>query len=355
MKTIKLREKKNKKSITFYFDTYENGRRSKETLPFKAPISKDPASKALAKEARLAASMLLSKRNIDNLNGITQKKMSSNISVKEYFKEYQEKYDKKDLRNIKGVCNIFIKILISINIEEIQMRELKEEHIIKLKDFLIKNHRGEGPASYFARLKKVLKTAVKEKVIIEDPSSNVTIKRKTGVTKEVLTETEINTLFNTDLSNKMVKNAFIFSSNTGLRWVDIKELKFKHLDYKNHRLKKTQSKTEIELDVPVKEDQFKYILPPKGFDDEYVFKLPSSNSANKILRNWCKKAGINKHITWHCARHSFATIGNALNTDQFTMMKMMGLASTKYLTRYTKVSDELKQRFVDKKASLFVI
>lgn len=234
------------------------------------------------------------------------------------------------------------------------MSELGEYHVVLLKEHLMKYHKGEGAASYFARFKKVIKSAVREKVISDDPSFNITIKRKASAPKEVLTETEINILFNTDMENKTVKNAFIFSSYTGLRWVDIKELKFKHLDYDNFRLKKVQSKTDIELDVPVKDDQFKYILPTKGQDEEFVFKLPSHKTALKTLSKWCKKAGINKHITWHCARHSFATIGNELNTDQFTLMKMMGLASTKYLIRYTKVSDEQKLRMIDRRTSLSI-
>ncbi len=352
-----LRKRENKTYYSFYLDYFDkSGKRVKETLhkSIIIPKQKDPESKKLARKSQIEADKILAKRKLDMLNGVTERKYNNVITVIQYVNDFVSRYQKSDLRNIIGVFRIFEAILDQHGLTHLKMSELEEYHVVLLKEHLIKNHKGEGAASYFARFKKVIKAAVREKVISDDPSQNITLKRKASTPKAVLTETEINILFNTDIKNKTVKNAFIFSSNTGLRWVDIKELKFKHLDYLNLRLNKVQSKTDIVLDVPVKDDQFKYILPPKGEDEEFVFKLPSHNTALKTLRNWCKKAGINKHITWHCARHSFATIGNELNTDQFTMMKMMGLASTKYLIRYTKISDEQKLRMIERRTSLYI-
>jgi site-specific recombinase XerD len=355
MKSIYLRKKENNSYDCWYLHYYDKtGKRVKETLPFQIPKEKDPLSRNIARKMELEAEKILAQRKLNMLNGVTERKYNNEITVTQYVNGFISRYQKSDFRNIKGVFKIFETILDKHGLIHLKMSELEEYHIDLLKQQLMSNHKGEGAASYFARFKKVIKAAVREKVIAEDPSKNVTIKRRQSALKDILTETEIITLFNTKIMNTEVKNAFIFCCFTGLRWVDVKELKFKHLDYQNLRLKKIQSKTEIELDVPLKQNQFDFILPCKGSDDELVFKLPSHNTALKTLVKWCIKAGINKHITWHCARHSFATIANILGTDQFTMMKMMGLTSTKYLLRYTHVSDEQKLQLNDRRISLYI-
>ena len=64
-----------------------------------------------------------------------------------------------------------------------------------------------------------------------------------------------------------------------------------------------------------------------------VFKLPGSNGANNILDQWCKDAGLNKHITWHCARHSFSVLLQLKGTDLATVAGMLGHTSTKYVQK----------------------
>ena len=352
MKTFKIRDKKNKNDISLYLETYENGKRTRTTLPFKKPIGKDPLSKQLAKEVELAADKYLHDKKTEYFNGINNINTPSKIMVKDYVSTHLSKYHKKDKRNVQGVCNKFIELLRSLNIEQLKMTEIKEIHIIELKNYLLKNHKGEGPASYFARFKKVLKNAEREGIITQDPSKYITINRDSSLRKDVLTDDEIKKLYKTTTSNTQVKNAFIFCLYTGLRWVDIKDLKYKDLDYENHRMNLIQSKTGKKLNVAVKKELFDIILPKRGERDLLVFNLPSLNSANKTLKYWCKRAGIDKHITWHCGRHTFATIVNINGTDHFTIQKMMGLTSTKYLGRYTTVPDELQLRHNDKRQSL---
>ena len=81
--------------------------------------------------------------------------------------------------------------------------------------------------------------------------------------------------------------------------------------------------------------------------DELVFTLPSHTMCLKALRRWTKRAGIDKHITWHCARHSFGTNMAATAAQKGfsvrVVQEMMGHSSLRYTERYTRVVDEQKK------------
>ena len=81
--------------------------------------------------------------------------------------------------------------------------------------------------------------------------------------------------------------------------------------------------------------------------EELVFTLPSHTMALKALRRWTKFAGIDKHITFHCARHSFGTNMAATTAQKGLSIRvvqdMMGHSSLRYTERYTRVMDEQKK------------
>lgn len=67
---------------------------------------------------------------------------------------------------------------------------------------------------------------------------------------------------------------------------------------------------------------------------------------NNILRQWCNKAGITKHITFHCARHTFATMMLTLGTDLYTVSKLLGHREIGTTQIYAKIIDKNKQQAV---------
>ena len=101
----------------------------------------------------------------------------------------------------------------------------------------------------------------------------------------------------------------------------------------------TQKKTGIRIDLPLHPIIKEFLGERK---DGLVFHLPSHESANRILREWSTNAGINKHITWHCARHSFSVLLQQKGVDIATVAGMLGHTSTKYVhqnyQRYVKDS-----------------
>lgn len=89
------------------------------------------------------------------------------------------------------------------------------------------------------------------------------------------------------------------------------------------------------------------IIGAKGSkkNKDLIFHLPSHNAALSVLSHWVKRAGIDKHITWHCARHSFATlILKDGSIDLRTVSGLLGHSSLKYVEQYTRIIDDRKKK-----------
>lgn len=85
------------------------------------------------------------------------------------------------------------------------------------------------------------------------------------------------------------------------------------------------------------------LLGERKKDDNLVFdNLIYSAYHNKILHKWVEEAGIDKHITFHSARHTFATLQLTMNTDIYTVSKLLGHRHVKTTEIYAKVIDKKK-------------
>ncbi len=80
---------------------------------------------------------------------------------------------------------------------------------------------------------------------------------------------------------------------------------------------------------------------------EKIFKLPSQEMCLKALRHWTAKAGITKHITWHCGRHSFAVniLNNGANIK--TVASLLGHSGLQHTEKYTRAVDSLKEAAIN--------
>jgi integrase len=148
---------------------------------------------------------------------------------------------------------------------------------------------------------------------------------------------------NTPCLNHEVKKAFVFSLYTAFRWADIKPLVWENI--KGETVSIIQKKTGIALEIPLHKIAREIIGKPKT---GLVFNLPTPDGANKILRQWCADAKLKKHITWHCARHSFSVLMQMKGTDIATVAGMLGHTSTSYVHK-------TYQRYIKKEAQKAIL
>lgn len=347
---VTLRERKNRDgSTTLYLDVYHEGKRQREYLTHLKIIK--PAN-AIDREANKKNKDLAKKIAVQRAAELQASDYNMTADHKSktdfisYWQGYISRYTKKDKRNMEGACRAFQNYMQQEGIKSLTMKQLSEAHVKGYADYLEGNHKGEGAASYFARFKKMLKQAMREKVLLTSPAAEITVKRDESIKKNVLTLDEIKALAATDTANLELKGAFLFSCFTGLRWVDVKAMQWQHIDLKNRFLSITQAKTGINVTAPLHDTAIS-LLPEPGKPQEFIYDLPSHTGALKTLRAWVKRAGIDKDITWHCARHSFATNLITLKADVTTVSKLLGHTSLKYTQRYTHIADELKRAAVD--------
>lgn len=294
---------------------------------------------------------------LENAEGYRLKKRCD-INFLDYFRSYIDKYTKKDIRMVEIALKRFIDFLHDTPEYRKYVQKIKPEQITKdmvetFTEYLQGRSIGEGAKSIYARFKKVIKYAIEHDVMLKNPCTGIVIKVDDQLLrKEILSPEEIQRLIAThyDHENPHIRRAFILCLYCGLRYCDVRSLTFANVDYSNRLLKFEQSKTKGHsvnsgVVIPLNDGILKLIGEPSTPNnrDEVIFPLPSYEMCLKALRRWVKRAGINKHISWHCARHSFAVniLNNGANIK--TVASLLGHSGLKHTEKYTRAIDSLKQ------------
>lgn len=258
----------------------------------------------------------------------------------DYCQAYEDRYQKKDIRMIKAAVREFKEFTRE---SYLTPQQIDQSKVKGFRDYLINKYFGETPHSFFARFKKILNAATDDGLFVRSPGEKITCKATVGIPKHILMPDEIIKLASTECGNSQIKRAFLLSLNTGLRFVDIVDLKYKHVT--NGLIKKQQQKTGREVTIDLNPTAIKLIGEP-GKPDDLVFNLPSFTGCLKSIQTWATKAGINKKITWHSARHSFATILLMNKTDIKTVGNLLGHSKLEHTQKYTHIVDALKAQAV---------
>lgn len=297
---------------------------------------------------------------LENREGYRHKK-DRQINFLDYFQTYIDNYTKKDVRVLTMALNRFKDFLretpeYNKYIKAIKPEQIDEDMVMLFTEYLQGRSVGEGAKCIYQRFKKVIHYAIKHGDMIKNPCEGISIAfDKNVLRKDWLSEDEIKQLIATheDKQNQDVRRAFILSLYRGIRFCDVKDLTFANVDYSNKLLKFEQSKTKGHsaksgVVVPLDDALLNLIGEPKDDDkNALIFDLPSYTMCIKSLQRWVKHAGIEKHITWHCARHSFAT--NILNNGAniVTVAELLGHSGLKETAKYTRAVDELKRKAVE--------
>ena len=349
---VTLRKRKNADgSISLRLDIYHNGNRVIETLNHLKLSSPTTAEKREGNKELLRQAELIRATRAAELEASDYKVIrdaGKKTSVTSWMEEYINQYQKKDKRCLQGALNRFKDFLTIEKKTSITFSALDPLLIEKFIDYLESKSIGEGAISYYNRFKKMLRHAYRKKLMKEDILGLVEKKAKgKAAKKEILTSNEIKELLKTPVESPEVRRAAIFSLMTGLAWVDVKNLKWEHIDLKNKNLKNiTRSKTNEPIIVPLNDSAIK-ILGEADDDEIFVFDLPTANGANKTLKAWVKRAGINKKITYHNLRHSAGTNLAYHGVDLLTISKILAHSSTKHTMRYVDAANEMKIKAMD--------
>lgn len=347
-------------NISLYLDIYREGVRVKEYLKLyivdkpRNTIEREQNKETLrlAEEVRTMRESELNHSAFGLISPVKKR-----VNFLKYFENYIENYTKKDLRMLEACLQRFKDFLVESYptlSKSIKPEQMDKQMMKSFVEYLQSKSVGEGAKSYFQRFKKVVKHATDEEVFLRNPCDGVVCRADTkSLTKDILTIEEIQMLAKTPYQNEEIRRAFLFCLYAGLRFCDVKDLTYTNVDYSAKRIKFEQSKTKGNSSssiviIPLSNTLLTLIGDKPKNKDVKIFDLPSHTGCLKALRTWVQRAGIDKHITWHCARHSFAVnLLGEYQTDIKTVASLLGHSGLQHTEKYTRAVDSLKEKAVN--------
>lgn len=242
----------------------------------------------------------------------------------------------------------------------LKFADLNEKFCNEFKEFLLSTKSNKSSkttlaqntaVSYFNKLKATLKQAFKDGYLHSDLNEKIEPIKQEETHRNFLTIEELNSLVKTECNNPLLKRAALFSALTGLRFSDIKKLIWGELEYiegNGYFIQFKQQKTKGVEMMPISEHAYNLLGEPKEPTDKVFEGLTYSAYENKHLYQWIGAAGITKSITFHCFRHTFATLQLSMGTDIYTVSKMLGHRELKTTQIYAKIIDQTKREAANK-------
>jgi integrase len=359
--TVKLRRRAKGKMVSLYLEYYSKGKKAYEYLqlylyPKSSKLTKE--QKEHNKETELIAQSITAKRYLEAKNGEFgfQDKNKLNASFYTYIEALAQKRmeSKGNYENWKSTLKH-----LRIFQQDATFAQLDAKWLQRFKEYL--QNDAKTPAkvalaensqcSYFNKVRAALKQAVKDDIILKNPAELVPGIKPGDHEREFLTHEELQKIAKAECEIPVLKQAFLFSALTGLRWSDIQKLTWTEVQHSRdngYYLRFIQQKTKGVETLPISEQAYQ-LLGERGEASERVFVgLKYSAWHNLKLQQWVMRGGISKTITFHCARHTNATLHLTMGTDIYTVSKMLGHKQLKTTQIYARIIDVKKKEAAEK-------
>lgn len=374
---VRIREKRlSDGNVSLYLDMYYMGARKKEGLKLYLIPEVNAAAKLQNRNTLKLAEQIKAERILDiqqhglvNWESVKKGRMTLAAWVEKYTKD-ENGLTPASMRSKRNAQARVEQYLLYIGKPNLALKEVDKDFckgfIAFLKTCTFNNGKktlGSTTCRIFMnRLAAALNMAVREGLIDNNPFKLLDAKekpQKKSAMREFLTIEELRTLIATPCRYEIVKKAFLFSCFTGLRYSDMMALKWNEIhkaaDGKTLYIEHEQVKTKNMVTIPLSNEALKW-MPRKSKGDERVFHQLriTSTTVEVVLGEWMQEAGIQKHITYHCSRHTAATLLLTLGADLYTVSKILGHRSIRMTEVYAKIVDKKKIETMNLVNNMFV-
>lgn len=363
---IRLREQVLKNgNRSLYLDIYHNGKRTYKFLKLYLVPETDTPSRIMNANTLAQANAIKEEMILDLTNriaGIKDKSHKARMPFCAWMGIYAENAKKSCAKSSKAWIDRTVKEVTDYD-SETTLADVDKEYLTRFMEYLVSRsaHNTDRKKMtkstvflYLCYVRAALNYAVRESVIPKSPFKGITraslsIKEHK---REYLTVEEIKRLIATPCCREDIKGAFLFSCFSGLRIYDIMNLHWKDIvrTATHWQVEIIQYKTGVELFLPLNMNARKW-LPEKPEDataEDRVFPRLTRNYGQS-LGTWMENAGITKDITFHAARHSFATLCLTAGIDIYTTSQLLGHTTIRHTQRYARIINTKK----DEAVSLF--
>ena len=355
-------------NISLYLDIYIGGKRKYEFLKLYLIPEKTREDKEKNRQTMQLANSIKSKRIVEYQNG--EFGFKSNYKLDALFFDYyramcEKRHGNPESRGNWGNWYSCLHHLMKYEKNErITFADITPEWVQGFRDYLdneavawshdyrkrIKDKplARNSKLSYFNKLRACLNQAFEDRIIPVNPCRGVERFRPEEGTRMYLTIDEVRLLAQTECEYPRIKDAFLFSCMTGLRRSDILRLTWGDIHKQGDftRIIFRQKKTDGQEYLDITPQAAQLMGDPKGINDPIFEDIHSPSCTNKAVQEWVLNAGIHKKISFHCARHTFATMMLDLGTDIYTVSKLLGHRDLSTTQIYVKVLDKNKQKAV---------
>lgn len=242
-------------------------------------------------------------------------------------------------------------ILWKYNMSDISINKIDYAFVTEFEFYLrsVKKCNNNTAVKYVRNFRKIIKICLDNDWLDKDPTTRYEGKMK-EVERDFLTEEELLKIYTKKISSErlqLVRDIFIFSCYTGLAYIDVKGLKKDHIGigidgekwiFKNRQ--KTDTKSKIPV-LPIAQEIIeKYSNHPKCLNENSILPILTNQKMNAYLKEIGDLCDIPKEITFHMARHTFATSVTLTNGVPIeTVSKMLGHKNLHTTQHYAKVLD----------------
>ncbi|WP_241311498.1 site-specific integrase [Chryseobacterium arthrosphaerae] len=231
--------------------------------------------------------------------------------------------------------------------KEIYFSDINEKFINDYKQYMLYTlGNNENTSSKSLRvLRTFVNISIRFGYIKTNPFQYTSIKKVDGK-RDFLSIEELNTLteyyLKDDFSEpiqKEILSYFLFACYTGLRYSDLKS--FSEDSIINDSIHLRMHKTGYLVNIPLSK-KAKSFIPEKPFSENYIFKVYCNKVTNRVLKKIGTTLGLNKKLTCHVARHTFATVSISLGIPIEVVSKLLGHTNIRTTQVYAKIVDNVK-------------
>lgn len=354
-------------NISLYLDIYRDGRRSYEFLKLYLVPERTKEDREKNRQTMQLANSVKAKRIVEMQNreyGFKSEAASDTLFYPYYRSMCQKRLGAESRGNWGNWYSCLHHLLIYDKDEELTFADITPAWVQGFHDYLeneavawshdYRKRLKDKPLarnsklSYFNKLRACLNQAFEDRIIPINPARYVENFKAEEGTRMYLTIDEVRKLAQTVCEYPRVKAAFLFSCLTGLRRSDVLRITWGDVHQQGEftriifRQKKTHGQEYLDITPQAAE-----LMGEKGKSSEQVFQdIHSPSVTNRAIQEWVLRAGIDKKITFHCGRHTFATMMLDLGTDIYTVSKLLGHRELSTTQIYAKVMDKNKQKAV---------
>ena len=362
-------------TISLYLDMYHKGNRKKEGLKLYLIPETSPAAKLQNINTRKLAEQIKAQRILDiQKDGLVdwEKLKKSRTTLMSWLEDYVTCEEQLSPSGVVSKRNAKVRVeeyLAFIGKPDLRLADVDREFCRGFVAFLrtCKCHRGKETISdttarlLMSRIAAAMNKAVVEGLIPSNPFRALEAKEKPKIAasrREFLTVEELKVLINTPCRCDIVKRAFLFSCFTGLRYSDMKSLLWSEIhtaaDGKTQYIEHKQVKTKKMVTIPLSDEALRWMPRQEdGIDKVFHGLKVCTSTVEAVLKEWMKDCKIDKHITYHCSRHTAATTLLTLGANLYVVSKLMGHSSIQMTEVYAKIVDQKKVETMNLVNSLF--